>query len=252
MKFTPFVLSAIGLLLWLPGRASADSVTVGSTLAQYSMLGQEVSASGGTINGGDIGSTVSTSSSAGGSHTLDNTDASTALTQLTSAYNTITGFTDDTSINTQALGTVSPGTYKLSQSYITGVTLNGAGTYFFVDSSLSIANSFTVALTNGATSSNVNVFWVGSSISIGSSALVIGDVLSSGSLSVSSGTIVDGSIWSNGSTSESSATINYPTQSLSHNTVPLPASVYPGFVLLGLLALASIFRGNARRLQPAK
>jgi hypothetical protein len=244
MKFTPFVLSAIGLLLWLPGRASADSVTVGSTLAQYSMLGQEVSASGGTINGGDIGSTVSTSSSAGGSHTLDNTDAST--------YNTITGFTDDTSINTQALGTVSPGTYKLSQSYITGVTLNGAGTYFFVDSSLSIANSFTVALTNGATSSNVNVFWVGSSISIGSSALVIGDVLSSGSLSVSSGTIVDGSIWSNGSTSESSATINYPTQSLSHNTVPLPASVYPGFVLLGLLALASIFRGNARRLQPAK
>lgn len=101
-----------------------------------------------------------------------------------------------TTISELAGQTLVPGTYTAASTLDLSVggtlTLNGSGTYIFqVGSALTINVGATILLTNGATAANV-VWQVGSSSTIGTSAVMVGTILALSSVSLGTGASLAG------------------------------------------------------------
>lgn len=113
-----------------------------------------------------------------------------------SAYNFYQALAPGTTVSELAGMVLTPGTYTASSTLDLSVggtvTLNGAGNYIFqVGSALTINVGATVLLTNGATAANV-IWLVGSSATIGTSAVMVGDVIALSSVSLGTGASLAG------------------------------------------------------------
>jgi hypothetical protein len=136
---------------------------------------------------------------------------------------------------------LTPGTYTalstLDLSVGGTVTLSGNGNFIFqVGSGLTINVGATVLLTNGALAKNV--FWaVGSSATIGTSAVMVGDVVAQSSVSLGTGASLNGrAIGLTGAVT------------LLGNSITAPASVTPPFPITISSVPATIGLGNLSQL----
>src|SRR3954471_2855375 len=127
--------------------------------------------------------------------------ANQAQHDVTTAYNALAGMTPNQVLTGTDLGgmTLTPGVYFFgSSAALTGtLTLNGMGNpnakfVFQVSSTLTAAGSSVVSTINGA--DGLNVYWVvGSSATLGTSAVFKGNILALASITLNTGaSIVDG------------------------------------------------------------
>jgi hypothetical protein len=117
------------------------------------------------------------------------------------------------------------------------LTLSGPGNFIFqVGSALTINVGATILLTNGALAKNV--FWaVGSSATIGTSAVMVGDVVAQSSVSLGTGASLNGrAIGLTGAVT------------LLSNAITMPAAVTPPFPITFSSAAARIGLGNLSEL----
>lgn len=143
-----------------------------------------------------------------------------AEADLTTAYNDAASRTTSVDLSGQDLGgkTLSPGVYNFTGAATqSGVlTLDAAGDatgvfIFKITGALTVGNSSTVVLVNGAQAANV--FWqVGSNVTLGTSVSFAGTILANQSISAQTGALVNGRLLS-----ETGSVI------LDSNTVSVPA-----------------------------
>ena len=113
-----------------------------------------------------------------------------------SAYNHFQSLPPGTIISELAGQTLTPGTYTALSSLdlsVGGVlTLSGNGNFIFqIGSTLTINVGASILLTNGAQAKNV-IFVAGSSITIGTSAVAVGDMVALASVSLGTGASLNG------------------------------------------------------------
>lgn len=249
--------SAIGVLALLPVEARAG-ITLG-TAGNFAVLaGSGVTNTGSTvINGGDVGSSPTTSITGFGPgtitspYTINNAAAAQAQTDLTTAYNAAAGYAGGTTL-TGDLGsrTLTPGVYTYSSSAgLTGtLTLDDLGNsnalfVFQIGSTLTTATDSSVVVTNPGSTPDCNVFWqVGSSATLGTGTAFQGHILALTSITMNTGaTITEGSALArNGAVTLASNTITNCASSGA--AVPEPATatlVLIGAGLAGMLTLAT-------------
>jgi hypothetical protein len=136
-------------------------------------------------------------------HAADATAAQ-AQSDLTTAYNAITGTPCNTDLTGQDLGglTLVPGVYCFSSSaQLTGtLTLNALGNpnalfIFKIGSMLTTASASSVQVINPGSGSNCNVFWqVGSSATLGTGTSFLGNILALTSITLNTGASVSGRV----------------------------------------------------------
>lgn len=154
---------------------------------------------GSVISGGVIGSfpTTSITGFPPGQASIDNTDASGALTDALVLYNALSAlaFTSlggalDLSTAFAGSNVVTPGNYSFGAATCsTGLVLNGAGIYIFKGSStINLASGQSITLTNGATAANV-VWLVGSSLTTVATSTFVGNILANTSITLGGGTL---------------------------------------------------------------
>lgn len=143
---------------------------------------------------------------------------------------------------TQLAGMVlTPGTYTASSTLDLSVggtvTLSGNGNFIFqIGSGLTINVGATVLLTNGALAKNV--FWaVGSSATIGTSAVMVGDVVAQSSVSLGTGASLNGR-----------AIALTAAVTLLGNAITVPAASTPPFPITVSSVPATIGLGNLSEL----
>ncbi len=202
---------ALAVLLFAMGSATNSDAATAPALgaaSSYAVLGgQTVTNTGPTTIDGDLGVSPGTSVTnfppgivTGG--TIHSADAHAALAQnaVTTAYNALEAepCTDD--LTGQDLGgmTLTEGVYCFSSSaQLTGMlTLNAQGSadavfVFKMVSTLITASNSAVLVTNGST--GCNVFWqVGSSATIGTGTVFVGNILALTSIGLDTGASVSG------------------------------------------------------------
>ena len=157
------------------------------------------------------------------------------------AYNVYSTIAPGTIVSELAGMVLTPGTYTalstLDLSVGGTVTLSGNGNFIFqVGSGLTINVGATVLLTNGALAKNV--FWaVGSSATIGTSAVMVGNVVAQSSVSLGTGASLNGrAIGLTGAVT------------LLGNSITAPASVTPPFPITISSVPATIGLGNLSQL----
>ena len=246
-------------------------ITLGSTVDTFGVLaGSTVTSSGPTVVLGNLGVSPGTAITgftgiapggpglvSGAIHSAD-AFAGTAQAQLTTAYNSAAGAASSATVAGDLGGlTFTPGVYTSSSSLgITGtVTLDALGNssaqfIFQISSTLTAANSSVVSLINGAQPSNV--FWqVGSSATIGTSAVFSGNILAFSSISLGTGAVLQGrALARNGAVTLLSNTINTPA-GLGGPPPPLVTPA-PSSLILVTTALLGIFvyQGRNKLLKP--
>jgi uncharacterized repeat protein (TIGR01451 family) len=190
-----------------PSTSAAPVVILGSTTAQFAVLGgTTVTNTGSTVVTGDLG--VSPGAAVVGfppgvvNGTIHAADAVAlqAQNELTTAYNTLDLMPSTTDLTGQDLGglTLQPGVYSYDTSgQLTGnVTFDGAGdpdAFFLVQfgSTLTTASAASVTLMNGARA--CNIYWqVGSSATLGTTTQFAGNILALESITANTGTDVLG------------------------------------------------------------
>ncbi len=203
-------LLALVLTLALAGSAqAATSVGLGTAKSFAVLAGSGVTNTGPSVINGDLGtSPTPTVTGFGGAPdgtvngTIHQADATAAGAQanLTTAYNNAAGQGPANTLATELGGqTLTPGVYD-SQSGTFGITgtltLNAQGDpnavfIFKTATTLITASNSQVNLINGAQS--CNVFWkVGSSATLGTDSVFVGNILALKSISLKSGVTVDG------------------------------------------------------------
>jgi hypothetical protein len=147
----------------------------------------------------------------------DDTVAATAQSDLTTAYDDAAGAAGGAVLPANIGGeTLVPGVYKTTSAQpsleITGnLTLSGNGVYIFqIVSTLTADNNSQVVLSGGATSGDV--FWqVGSSATIGTTAIFEGTVMALASVSLNTGATLNGrALARNGAVTLLSNPVNVP------------------------------------------
>lgn len=194
------VLTAAGLLLDQSGTAQAGTAIGLGTADSFAVLaGAGITNSGTTVITGDIGSDPTPSIDAGISVTGAQNPAGTAGAKgdLTTAYTNAAGQTSQP-VGTELGGTqLTPGVYNSGTLGLTGtVTLNAQGNSDAVfvlqaGSTLITETGSTVALINGAQA--CHVFWqVGSSATLKSGSVFVGNVLADQSITLGANVGVQG------------------------------------------------------------
>jgi hypothetical protein len=190
-------------LSFLPASAYSTAINVDlGTAETFAILaGSDVTNTGPSIAGGDLG--VSPGSAITGfppgtvSGTIHDADAVAGQAQgdLTTAYNFAAGESCGTNLTGQDLGglTLTPGVYCFASSaQLTGtLTLNSQGNpnavfVFQIGSSLTTASASAVVVANGGEGDNV--FWqVGSSATLGTTTAFAGNILALTSIALTTG-----------------------------------------------------------------
>ncbi|HWZ45882.1 MAG TPA: ice-binding family protein [Candidatus Saccharimonadales bacterium] len=178
------------------------AVSLGSASTFAVLAGTTVTNTGHTIINGDLGvwpGTAITGFGPGvvnGTKHAGDTAAQHAQGSLTIAYNDAAGRVNPTGLSGDLGGrTLTPCLYKSTSTLsITGdLTLHGKGVYIFqIASGLTVNSSSRVVLTGGARAADI--FWqVGSSATLGTTAVFKGTILALTSISLATGATMDGS-----------------------------------------------------------
>lgn len=131
---------------------------------------------------------------------MDDPAAVEAQADFASAY--LQGQALATTINKAGLAsigglTLGPGVYNFDAAVTLGgaVTLSGAGTYVFkIGTAFTVSGGGSVVLADGATA--CSIYWiVGSAATIGTSAVVSGNILAGTAISVGTSASVDGGLY---------------------------------------------------------
>jgi hypothetical protein len=200
------------LLFALPAQAAAVDPPLGSA-ATFAVLGASaVTNTGATVVTGDLGVSPGTSISGfppgqvtGTVHNADPTSAA-AQAAIGTAYGVAAGEPCDTNLTGLDLGgmTLTPGVYCFdSSAQLTGVLkLDALGSptakwLFQVTSSLTTASNAAVVLVNGAPGGCANhINWqIGSSATVGSGSLFLGNIIANTSITLASGANSTGSLY---------------------------------------------------------
>jgi hypothetical protein len=267
MRHKTVIALAISLITGWSLKVTADTISLG-TAGNYAVLADmSVSNTGNTvIDGGDVGVSPGTSItgfSPPGTitppYTIDNADAATAETDLTTAYNAAAGLTGATDLTGMNLGTLTltPGVYSFSAAAdLTGtLILNDEGNpnaqfVFQIGTALTTAAGSSVVTTNDGTSTTPGstVFWqIGSSATLGADNAFEGHILADQNITIGAdSTILNGSALALNAT----VTLNDDdiTNSIASSTttppasVPLPSVLLSGLVMVGLLAVGAAFK----------
>lgn len=227
------VLITVALLL-VGGVATAAIVptVVLGTSANYSVLGgSTVTNTGNSVLNGGLGLSPGTSITGfppgivAGSIDTANGAAGQAQIDLTAAYvdaagRVLNGTTTAELGNLVLVGGVYAATSKAPLSLTGNLTLDGAGDpnsvfIFQTDSTLTTASGSSVTLINGA--QECNVFWqVGSSATLGTNSVFVGNILALQSITVTTGVTVHGrALARNGAVTLDTNTFTSPTCNLS-------------------------------------
>ncbi len=248
MKHTHLIFVAVAAFAGLQPQAKAQTMVNLGSAAGFAVLGGSAitfTASPITITG-DIGSSPTATvnnpgfvSFVSGSNLTGNGIMPTAKSNLTTAFNALTGQTVTTGITAFTGATLSAGVYAITSNAtvdITGtLTLNGSSTDVFIfnmSSTLITASGSQLLLTGGAQASNV--FWtVGSSATLaGGSSVFAGNVLALTSINLGVDSVVNGRLLAqNGAvTLGGSDTISIP----SSGPEPATTALIAAFGALGL------------------
>lgn len=265
------LLSATALLFAIPFHAHAAGVDLG-TAGQFAVIaGTTVTNTGPTvIFGGDVGVYPGSSITGFPPGALAppgtfqtgpvNAFELGAQNDLTTAYNQAAGLAPTQTLTGQDLGglTLTPGVYFFSSAaQLTGtLTLNDQGDpnalfVFQIGSTLTTApNASVISInTGGGTMPGCDVFWqVTSSATIDVNTAFEGHILALTSITLNTGaTILDGSALArNGAvTLDTNSITNCITDTTTTSSVPLPAPLLSGLLLMGVAAVAT----RARRQQ---
>ncbi|MDQ1418150.1 MAG: hypothetical protein QOJ52_112 [Acidimicrobiaceae bacterium] len=199
------------LLFAMPAEAAATSPPLG-TAANFAVLGgSAVTNTGPTVVTGDLGVSPGTSISGfppgsvtGTLHSADPA-ATQAQADVGTAYGVAAGESCDTNLTGLDLGgmTLPPGVYCFdSSAQLTGVLkLDAQGSptaqwLFQITSSLTTASNSAVVLVNGAGQCTNNITWqVGSSATVGSGGIFLGNILANTSITITTGASSTGSLY---------------------------------------------------------
>ena len=200
-------ITVVGLLLAMPGIASAATAAGLGTATSFAVLGgSTVTNTGPSVINGDLG--VSPGSAVVGfppglvNGTIHAADAVAAQAQsdTTTAYNNLAGQPCDADLPPQDLGglTLTTGVYcNASSARLTGaLTLDAQGDpnavfIFQIGSTLTTASGSRVNLINGA--QPCNVFWqIGSSATLGTGTDFVGTLIALTSITANTGATVQG------------------------------------------------------------
>ncbi|MEA2180817.1 MAG: hypothetical protein QOF69_2 [Solirubrobacteraceae bacterium] len=201
----------LSLLFALPAQAAAVNPPLGSAASFAVLGGSAVTNTGATVVTGDLGVSPGTSISGfppgsvtGTVHSAD--PASTAAqAAIGTAYGFAAGESCDTNLTGLNLGgrTLTPGVYCFdSSAQLTGVLkLDALGDpnakwLFQITSSLTTASNAAVVLVNGGPACGNNINWqVGSSATVGSGTLFLGNILANTSITLTAGANSTGSLY---------------------------------------------------------
>lgn len=213
-RLTPPMLAAVALAASLvyaaPAGAVATSPPLGTASTFAVLGGSAVTNTGATVLTGDLG--VSPGSSISGfppgkvNGTVQSTPVSTAAqTDIATAIGAANSESCDANLTGQNLGgmTLAPGVYCFdSSAQLTGVLkldAQGSSTaqwLFKVTSALTTASNAAVVLVNGAGTCSDNVNWlIGSSATVGSGSIFLGNIIATTSITMATGANSTGSLY---------------------------------------------------------
>jgi hypothetical protein len=254
MILKSLILLATMALAGFPLRANAGGIPLGTAgnfavLAGSSVTNTDTATA---IDGGDVGAASSITGFPPGtvgapySAITGGGVVTTALGDLTTAYNTAAGLAYTQNLSGQDLGgmTLTPGVYYFSSSaQLTGtLTLNDEGNanalfVFQIGSTLTTASGASIVTINGGSMPGCNVFWqVGSSATLGTSTAFEGHILAYASITLTTGaSILDGSALA--MTGAVTLDDNAITNCVSVSSVPEPSAITLALIGVALLGL---------------
>jgi len=227
------------------GFATKGVIDLGTAKTYGVLAGTTITNTGSTTITGDLGlspgSSVTGSPTVTGTSNVDNPAAVQAKIDLTQAYNQAATLVPTVLANPDLGGqTLISGVYSSSSGafFITSgdLILDAAGNpdstwVFQTASTLIVANSRSVILKNGALAANV--FWqVGSSATIGTSAVFNGTIAALTSITVSTSATTNGGMWAqNGAVTLDTNKIFSPSNTGSGNSITLLGPA-PGYQIM--------------------
>jgi hypothetical protein len=199
------------LVLAVPAGAAAAAIPLGSA-STFAVLGASaVTNTGPSVITGDLGVSPGTSISGfppgGVTGTVHNADpvATAAQGDIGTAYGNAAGQSCDTDLSGLDLGgmTLTPAVYCFASSaQLTGVLrLDAQGSptaqwLFKVTSALTTASDAAVVLVNGGTQCTNNITWqIGSSATVGSGSIFLGNIIANTSITLATGANSTGSLY---------------------------------------------------------
>ena len=247
----------LGLLLFATSTIAVKAVNPVPPVGPWSGLGtastfavfatSTITNTGPTTITGDLGLTPGSSVTGFppgtiiGTQHVDDSEATSAFTVLTNAYNNAAGQAVTMDLSGTDLGTLAPlvpGVYHFSSSaQLTGtLTLNGSPNdvwIFQIGSTLTTASDSHVVIGNAQP---CNVIWqVGSSATLGTNTDFNGTILAKESITANTGATVDGRLLAlNGA-------VTLDTNTINNQKGQLPLNVVPEYTLGALAALGASF-----------
>lgn len=218
-------LASTGLMLSMaPTGQAATFVSLGTADGFAALAGSGMTRTGASTISGDIGYFPTITLGGAGTITLTGTDqAGNATTQgaktdLTTAFNSVSGQALTTSTAAIAGGTLTPGVYKSGSSLaLSGnIILDAAGNanavfIFSAASTIVTASSTNISIINSGQACNV-FYAAGSSATLGTSTRLVGNVLAAQSITDDGGAVVNGRLLArNGALTLNNTTITKAT-----------------------------------------
>ncbi|TVY84828.1 hypothetical protein LSUE1_G000594 [Lachnellula suecica] len=201
------------LLLWLLGLAalSAAIINLGSASTFAALGSSALTNTGPTVLDGDIGVSPGELSSITGfppglytGNAYGGSSAAGPHTDATTAYNTIASMSEVTVLTGDLGGmTLVPGTYKYTSSaQLTGdLTLLGNGStsdawYFQIGSSFTTATEASITYSGFTPACSLQIGWqIGSSATLGTGSLFLGDIFAAISITMATGATIGGRLF---------------------------------------------------------